>query len=80
MDIILDPQYFAIVPVLIAMLSALKSAGIAPRYIPTLAIAAGLLIGGFIANWEIIEMITIGGGIGLTAIGAHSGIKNTLKK
>jgi len=80
MEIALDPRYLALVPVLVGLLAALKQAGFDPRYIPTLAILSGLLIGLMLNNWSIYEGIVVGGGIGLSAIGAHSGIKNTLKK
>jgi hypothetical protein len=78
--IVLDPQYLALVPVLVGLLAALKTAGFEPRYIPTLAISAGLILGGFLSDWDLIQTVVIGGGIGLSAVGAHSGVKNTLKK
>lgn len=78
--IVIDPQYLALVPVLVGILAALKTAGFEPRYIPTLAICAGLIFGGFLSNWDLMQTIVIGGGIGLSAVGAHSGVKNTLKK
>ena len=80
MEIVLDPQFAALVPVLVAFLAALKSSGFNPRYIPLLALSAGILFGGLLTEWELINTIIIGGGIGLSAIGAHSGVKNTLKK
>lgn len=80
MDITLQAEYAALVPVLVAMLSALKAAGFPTRYIPTLALSAGILIGLFLSKWDIINGLIIGGAIGLSAIGTHSGIKNTLKK
>ena len=80
MEIIVDPRYITIVPVLIGLLAALKQAGFNTRYIPILAIGAGFIIGGFLTYWEPMQTIIIGGGLGLSAIGAHSGVKNTLKK
>lgn len=80
MDITLQAEYAALVPVIVAILSALKSAGFPTRYIPALAISAGILIGLFLSKWDIVNGLIIGGAIGLSAIGAHSGIKNTLKK
>ncbi len=81
MDIILDPRYAAIVPVIVAFLGVIKSSGIIPnRFLPLLALLAGLIIGGFLAKGDIIEWLIIGGGLGASAIGVHSGIKNTLQK
>lgn len=81
MEILLDPRYAAIVPVIVAMLGVIKSAQIIPnRFLPLLALLAGLIIGGFIANGDVIEWLIIGGGLGASAIGVHSGIKNTLDK
>jgi len=76
----IDAQYLAIVPVLVGILAAMKQAGFEPRYIPTLAILSGILIGLMLKRWDVLEGITLGGAIGLAAIGAHSGVKNTLKK
>ncbi len=76
----INPQYAALLPVLIGLLQALKTAGFNPRYIPTLSISAGVLIGLFLYNFDPIQGVTFGGALGLAAIGAHSGIKNTLKK
>jgi len=78
--IVLDPQFVVLVPVLIGLLAALKQAGFEPRFIPILAIGAGFIMGGFLSGWEPIQTLVIGGGLGLSAIGAHSGVKNTLKK
>jgi hypothetical protein len=79
-SVVIDPQYVALVPVLIGLLAAMKQAGFNSRYIPILAIGAGFIIGGFLTYWDPIQTIIIGGGLGLSAIGAHSGVKNTLKK
>ena len=79
-SIVIDPQFVAIVPVLIGLLAALKQAGFNSRYIPLLAIGAGFIIGGFLTYWNPMQTIIIGGGLGLSAIGMHSGVKNTLKK
>ena len=81
MEIVLDPKYITLVPVLVGLLSAVKSSGLIPsRFIPLLAIIAGLTFGFFIADGDIYEALVIGGGLALSAIGAHSGIKNTLQK
>jgi len=80
MDITLQAEYAALVPVLVGMLMALKTAGLPTRYIPTLALSAGILIGLFLSKWDIVNGLMIGGGIGLSAIGAHSGFKNTFQK
>lgn len=80
MEIAIDPRYLTIIPILVGLLSALKTAGFNPRYIPTLAIFAGILIGLMITNFSLYEGFVIGGGIGLSAIGVHSGVKNTIKK
>lgn len=78
--VVIDPQYVALVPVLIGLLAAMKQAGFNTRYIPLLAIGAGFVMGGFLTAWEPMQTLIIGGGLGLSAIGAHSGVKNTLKK
>jgi asparagine N-glycosylation enzyme membrane subunit Stt3 len=80
MEMTIQAEFAALVPVLVGILAALKSAGFETRYIPALALLAGILLGGFLTSWNPIEMIIVGGGIGLSAIGAHSGIKNTLEK
>ena len=81
MEIILDPKYISLVPLLVAFLSAIKNSGLIPsRFIPLLAMIAGLTIGFFIADGKIYDALVIGGGLALSAIGAHSGIKNSLQK
>lgn len=76
----LDPRYISIVPVLIGLCYGLQVAGIPKRFIPLLALAGGLIIGFMIAEGEIIEGLIIGGGLAFSAIGTHSGIKNTINK
>lgn len=44
-----------------------------------MALVAGLIIGIMIAEGDIIEGLVIGGGLAVSAIGTHSGIKNTIK-
>ena len=75
----LDPRYISIVPVLIGLLYGLQVAGMPKRFIPIMALVAGLIIGIVIAEGDIIEGLIIGGGLAVSAIGTHSGIKNTIK-
>lgn len=76
----LDPRYISIVPVLIGLCYGLQVAGMPKRFIPIMALVGGLIIGFMIAEGEIIEGLIIGGGLSLSAIGTHSGIKNTINK
>lgn len=75
----LDPRYISIVPVLIGLLFGLQQAGLPKRFIPLCALSAGLIIGFMIAQGDFVEGLIIGGGLALSAIGTHSGIKNTIK-
>lgn len=76
----LDPRFISIVPVLIGLLYGLQMAGLPKRFIPLMALFAGLIVGIMIAEGEIVEGLIIGGGLAVSAIGTHSGIKNTIQK
>lgn len=80
MDTVIQPEYLALIPIIVAFVQAIKHSELIPnRYLPLLAITAGMIFGFFI-EVEPIKAIILGGSLGLSAIGAHSGIKNSLKK
>ncbi len=76
----LQPEFAVFIPILVTMLGILKGVGLPARYIPILSVLSGLSIGfGLISN-DIKGSLITGLLIGLSAIGTHSGIKNTIKK
>lgn len=75
----IEPQFAVFVPLLIGFLAAIKQAGFNTRYIPLFSITAGLIIGLFIFREDIKSGVIFGLTIGLSAIGTHSGLKNTFR-
>lgn len=76
----LESKFVVFIPMLIALLGILKKAGFPTKYIPIVSILSGLIIGFGVVTENTTESLVIGFMIGLSAIGTHSGIKNTLKK
>lgn len=78
----IETEYMVFVPLLVGLLAALKTSGniYIVRWIPLLAIGAGLAIGFAIKQNNAQEAIYAGLLIGLSSIGTHSGIKNTFQK
>lgn len=78
----IDSEYMVFVPLLVGLLAALKASGgpFIVRIIPILSIIAGLLIGFGIHQDDYKQAVTAGLLIGLSAIGTHSGVKNTFQK
>lgn len=79
-QIVIDPQFLTLVPVLIGLLAALKHSGFPNRYIPLMALLAGLIISLFITGGDIYKALVMGAGLAFSAVGTHSSFKNTLKK
>ena len=76
----LQPEFTIFIPILVTMFGILKSIGFPTRYIPILSVLSGLSIGFGVIQDDITKSIITGFMIGLSAIGTHSGIKNTMKK
>jgi surface polysaccharide O-acyltransferase-like enzyme len=76
----LQPEFAVFVPILVAMLGILKGTGFPARYIPVLSVLSGLAIGFGVISNDVTNSLITGFLIGLSAVGTHSGIKNTMKK
>jgi hypothetical protein len=75
----LQSEFAVLVPVLIALLYGLRSAGIPSKLIPLSALLGGIIIGLFIKNGDVVEGLQLGFLLSATAIGTHSGLKNTIE-
>lgn len=71
----------ALVPIIVALVGLTAKAGVGPRFLPAVALVLGLT-GGFvyIAPEDPKKAALIGIVMGLSAIGAYSGVKNTIEK
>lgn len=71
----------ALVPIIVALVGLTAKAGVGPRFLPAVALVLGLT-GGFvyIAPEDPKKAALIGIVMGLSAIGAWSGVKNTVQK
>lgn len=71
----------ALVPIIVALVGVLGKLGVPARWQPLVAVALGLA-GGFvyIAPDDPKQAVLVGLVMGLTAIGAYSGTKNTVQK
>jgi len=69
----------ALIPLIIALVGIIHRLGVGPRLLPAVALALGLL-GGFIyvAPQDPKQAALVGIVMGLSAIGAYSGVKNTV--
>lgn len=71
----------ALVPVIVALVSLFRGFGVPPRWLPAVALAIGLIAGFvYIAPDDPRKAVLVGIVMGLAAIGAWSGVKNTVEK
>jgi hypothetical protein len=70
-----------LIPVIVALVGVIGKMGVSPRFLPAAALALGLA-GGFvyIAPDDPKKAVLAGLIMGLSSIGAYSGVKNTIKK
>lgn len=71
----------ALVPVIMAVVEVVGRLGAPRRILPAVALVLGL-VGGFvyIAPGDTAQAVLIGLVMGLSAIGAYSGVKNTVER
>lgn len=71
----------ALLPVVVALVGLIRKMGLPARWQPAAALVLGLL-GGFvyIAPEDPRQAVLVGLVMGLSAIGAYSGVKNTIEK
>jgi len=71
----------ALIPVIIALVGIVGKAGVPARWQPLVALVLGLA-GGFIyiAPGDPRQAVLVGIVMGLSSIGAYSGVKNTVEK
>lgn len=71
----------ALVPIIVALVGLAAKAGVGPRFLPAVALVLGL-VGGFVylAPEDPKKAALIGIVMGLSAIGAYSGVKNTIER
>ena len=71
----------AIVPVIVALVALFGKAGVPERFRPILAVGLGLAAGFiYISPNDPKQAVLVGIVMGLSAIGAYSGVKNTIQK
>ncbi|MCI3925165.1 hypothetical protein MO973_33640 [Paenibacillus sp. TRM 82003] len=71
----------ALIPIIIALVGIAQRAGVGARLLPALSLSLGL-IGGFVyvAPEDPRQAALVGVVMGLSAIGAYSGVKNTVER
>jgi len=71
----------ALIPVIVALVGLVGKLGVGPRYLPAVAVVLGLAGGFFYVAPEDPARAALSGIVmGLSAIGAYSGVKNTVEK
>jgi hypothetical protein len=71
----------ALIPIVVAIVGIISALGIPSKYLPICSIILGVLIGVvYVAPEAPQQAILSGIVIGLSAIGVHSGVKNTINK
>jgi hypothetical protein len=79
MDIVLTPLMLAAIPVVLGVVSVIKTAGLPDRWAPSVSLILGLGTA-FLVGGASIATIVLGGLIiGLSASGLYSGPKATFK-
>lgn len=76
----IEEKVALLIPVLMGMLQIMKTVGFPVKYIPLLALLFGLVCGLILQPTDYISAIITGATIGFSAVGIHSGIKNTMNK
>ena len=76
----LQPEFAIFIPILVTMFGILKGIGFPAKFIPILSVLSGLAIGFGVIPTDTTKALITGFMIGLSAIGTHSGIKNTFQK
>lgn len=79
MDLNFTAYDVALVPVIVGLVRLIRAFGVPSRWLPLVALALGLLAGFvYVAPEDPREAVLAGIVMGLAAIGAWSGVKNTV--
>lgn len=71
----------AIIPIIIAVVQLVAKSGVPNRFLPLVSLALGLVSGFiYIAPDDPKKAVLVGLVMGLSAVGAYSGVKNTMQK
>jgi len=71
----------AIVGLIMALVQLAKETGLPARFAPLLALALGVVAGVFLVSpGDLAQGILSGIGMGLSAVGLHSGVKNVVRR
>ncbi|TLS51016.1 hypothetical protein FE782_16615 [Paenibacillus antri] len=71
----------ALIPLIVALVGLVGRMGVTARFLPAVAIALGLVAGFvYVAPGDWRQAALAGVVMGLSAIGAYSGVKNTVQK
>jgi hypothetical protein len=76
----IEEKIALLIPILTSMLQVIKTAGFNVKYIPLMALLFGFVCGLILYQTDYINAFITGATIGFSAIGIHSGIKNTIEK
>lgn len=70
-----------IIPFILGIVELFKKAGVSKRFLPFIALIAGIAIGVvYVADIDWKQGVLIGAMLGLSASGLYSGTKNTMEK
>lgn len=70
-----------IIPFILGIVELFKKAGVSKRFLPFIALIAGIAIGVvYVADFDWKQGVLIGAMLGLSASGLYSGTKNTMEK
>ena len=71
----------AYVGLVMALVQLAKESGLPARFAPLLALALGIVAGVFfVSPGNLLQGILSGIGMGLSAVGLHSGVKNVVRR
>ena len=71
----------ALIPLIVALVGIIQRFGVGPQLLPAVALVLGLAFGFiYVAPEDPRQAVLVGLMMGLSAVGAYSGVKNTLEK
>ena len=78
-DITLVPLLIGSIPVVLGVVSALKTIGLPSKWSPLVSIGLSLVLAFFVGGLTLFDVILQGLIVGLSASGLYSGTKTTIK-
>lgn len=72
-------EFYAIVPVITALVEVVKKAGVPARLLPFVAITLGIVVSAFSNTSFNVDVVIFGVVIGLSSVGLYEGVKTPVE-